>query len=453
MIRNFREGIELKKRRWKMKAYENSFSGHDAVDWFLLYLRSNQKFGDHSTRAQAKMLLQKFLENGIIEDARGKDKGTFEDDNHLYRFTEKTENICKSKTEITTERSVTNLLRSVSVRRKTTCASSSSQSSLRTSNSKNNVITRSQSMKQALMSPTAYIMPPLQPTGVTPVAQTLDAFTIDSAEKPFREKSVDVEPKRNSGVADEEIQISELEQPDFGESEEENYNSILQNAGIDNRAFNVEAMSPLLTPFHRTWSLRDHKSMKYRHKFVVDCEEEDVQNQPSFVINKSIRRNKVKRTKSSKLVTGISFVKTEISDSPTKRTRATATITETCGSPFKRAKIVSNDQSIESESFQASSNDIIDKETMSGKENAVSESEFVPSSFKLERKRYLRPATRSDTSLRKLERNASQGRRTNSYYNALSDGQGRMFRTEALVRYVNYIMCILLHQVSSQISL
>ena len=439
MIRNFREGIELKKRRWKMKAYENSFSGHDAVDWFLLYLRSNQKFGDHSTRAQAKMLLQKFLENGIIEDARGKGKGTFEDDNHLYRFTEKTENICKSKTEIATQRSVTNLLRSVSVRRKTTYASSGSQGSLRTSNSKNNIITRSQSMKQALMSPNASIMPPPQATGVTPVAQTLDAFSIDSAEKPFREESVDVEPKRNSGVVDEEIQISELEQPDFDESEEENYNSILQNAGIDNRAFIVEAMSPLLTPFQRTWSLRDAKSMKYRHKFVVNCEEEDVQNEPSFVINKSIRRNRVKHTKSSKLVTGISFVKTEHCDSPTKRTRATSTLKETIGSPSKRAKITSNDMPIDSESFQASSNDTIEKQTihMIGKENAVSQTEFVPSSFKLERKRYLRPATRSDTSLRKLERNASQGRRTNSYYSALSDGEGSIFRTEALVRYVS----------------
>lgn len=436
MIRNFREGIELKKRRWKMKSHENSFSGHDAVDWFLLYLRSNQKFGDHSTRAQAKMLLQKFLENGIIEDARGKNKSTFEDDNHLYRFTEKTENICKSKTEIATQKSVTNLLRSVSVRRKTTYASSSSQGSLRPSNSKNNVVTRSQSMRQALMSPNASIMPPPQATGVTPVAQTLDAFSIDSAEKPFREKSVDVEPKRNSGVADEDIKISELEQPDFDESEEENYNSILQNAGIDNRAFIVETMSPFVTPFQRTWSLRDAKSMKYRHKFVVNCEEEDAQNEPSFVINKSIRRNKIKRTKSSKLVTGISFMKTENCDSPTKRNRAISTTTETCGSPTKRAKITNDCQPDESKSLQTSAINSIDKQTVqtNGKENDVPKIDFVPNSFKLERKRYLRPATRSDTSLRRLERKASHSKRTNSYHSALGDGGGSIFRTEALVR-------------------
>ena len=269
MIRNFREGIEVKKRRWKMKSYENSFCGHDAVDWLHLYLRSNQKFGDHVTRAQAKMLLQKFFENGIFEDARGKEKRNFEDDNHLYRFTSKAENICKSRTDITSQRSVTNLLRSVSVRRKPpSLMEAACEGERKLIEMKKGAVTRSQSMKCAYLSPRNNAVPP-ESTRVTPIAQNLELFTINSAEKQFNEKPVDVEPVNGDSEAAKSEAFGEIEQPNFDLSDEETYNSILQDAGIDNRAFIVADMSPFEVAFQRTYSLRDPKAMKYRHKFVV----------------------------------------------------------------------------------------------------------------------------------------------------------------------------------------
>ena len=373
MIRNFREGIDLKKRRWKMKSYENTFCGHDAVDWFHLYLKSNQKFGDHVTRAQAKMLLQKFFENGIFEDARGKEKRHFEDDSHLYRFTNKTDNICKNKTEIASQRSITNLLRSVSVRRRPTSMAEAGEGERKSGEMKKGAVTRSQSLKNACMSPKKNLIQ----TGsskLTPIHHSEDSnVIIKSDEKKFRENPVDIEfTNSNSQPASYEEERG-IDQPVFDLSDEATYNSILQDAGIDNRAFVVADMSPFEMPFQRTFSLRDQQSMKYRHKFVVQCDEEDLIHEPSFVMNKSIRRAKLKRTKSSKFVTGISYTKGG-----------------QCQSPSKKPKV-------DSDVKESSRNSTVGTTAKENLEEPVNGA--IPGSYLFERRKSLRHSVKSDTSL------------------------------------------------------
>lgn len=375
MIRNFRDGVELKKRRWKMKTYENTFSGQDAVNWFHFYLRSNQKFGDHVTRAQAKMLLQKFFENGIFEDARGKEKFNFEDDNHLYRFSNKADMICQNKTEVTTQRSVTNLLRSVSVRRKPpSLAEASCEEERSVSGLKKGMITRSQSMKCAYMSPQTKSVPS-DAVKITPIAQDLNAFKINSTERKLKENSIDVGLSNSDLKSIKSQESTKIEQPNFVLSDEENYTSILQDAGIDNCAFLVTDATPWDMPFQRTWSLREPKGMKYRHKFVVPCDEEDALHEPSFVMNKSIRRKKLKRVKSSKLVTGISYVKGS-----------------ECGSPSKKAKV-------------ENAKNVTQAVDDGAKENIDSSIDIVPGSYLFERKKSLKPSIKSDTSLNQMKKN------------------------------------------------
>ena len=372
MIRNFYEGIDLKKRRWKMKTYENTFCGHDAVDWFHLYLKSNQKFGDHVTRAQAKMLLQKFFENGIFEDARGKEKRCFEDDNHLYRFTKKADDVCKSKTDITTQRSVTNLLRSVSVRRRPLSVANNSSEVEGKVGELKGAITRSKSLKNECISPRGNIALS-DSTILTPAWQNPANFSSKSDEKDFNENPVDIGLLNSSSHTFRFMSEREIGNANFDPSDEATYNSILQDAGIDNRAFVVADMSPFAMPFQRRWSLRDPKAMKYRHKFVVQCDEEDIIHEPSFVMNKSIRRSKLKRTKSSKFVTGISYAKGG-----------------QCQSPPKRSKV-------DDEVSDKSNIKVLDSSTMDNAENTNNTA--IPGSYLFDRKKSLKSSRKSDTSI------------------------------------------------------
>eukprot|EP00794_Sanderia_malayensis_P007943 gene7943-8798_t len=318
-----------------MKLYEKTFCGSDAVDWFLLYLRSNQKFGQHVSRAQSKQLLQKFLENGIFEDARGKDSKGFEDDNHLYRFTEKADEICQNKKEIVSQRSVTNLLRSVSIRRdkKVPVPSTDSESGSKVVRNRNlRRVARSQSMRQALLSPRSSTIP-AESIGVTPLSKNLTQFKIDSSGKKVSDEeagNITEESVASSAIiAEETNKVSSYdgkendplaaEQLELDISIEEHYSSILQQAGINNRAFVVEEMSPLVSTFTRSRSLRDPRAMKYRHTFMVNCDDEEGFNEPGLNLHKSLRRS-LKRQKSNSQVTGIKFTKTdECVFSPPKR--------------------------------------------------------------------------------------------------------------------------------------
>lgn len=82
--------VPVKRRRWRMKVFEDVFVASEALDWLHGFLKESPNFGADVTRQQAVQLCSKFLKNGIISDARGKQyNGTFEDNNHLYRFTDK----------------------------------------------------------------------------------------------------------------------------------------------------------------------------------------------------------------------------------------------------------------------------------------------------------------------------------------------------------------------------
>ena len=79
--------VPVKKRRWRMKTYQDVFLASEALDWLHGYLKQNPNFGVDVTRQQAIQLCEKFMKNGIIVDARGKRyNAAFEDNNHLYRF-------------------------------------------------------------------------------------------------------------------------------------------------------------------------------------------------------------------------------------------------------------------------------------------------------------------------------------------------------------------------------
>lgn len=82
--------VPVKRRRWRMKVYEDVFVASEALDWLHGFLKDNPNFGADVARQQAVQLCQKFLKNGILTDARGKQyNGMFEDNNHLYRFSDK----------------------------------------------------------------------------------------------------------------------------------------------------------------------------------------------------------------------------------------------------------------------------------------------------------------------------------------------------------------------------
>lgn len=85
-----KDNVPVKRRRWRMKVFEDVFVASEALDWLHGFLKENPNFDADVTRQQAVQLCSKFLKNGIIVDARGKQyNGTFEDNNHLYRFTDK----------------------------------------------------------------------------------------------------------------------------------------------------------------------------------------------------------------------------------------------------------------------------------------------------------------------------------------------------------------------------
>jgi len=81
------EGMELKRKRYRFKSYDQCFSGSDALDWVYKYLQNHPSYGTHITKEQAFMLLQKFMENKVFECVTRK-VGTqkFQDSNCLYKF-------------------------------------------------------------------------------------------------------------------------------------------------------------------------------------------------------------------------------------------------------------------------------------------------------------------------------------------------------------------------------
>jgi len=88
LVSSFKEGMEIKRKRYRLKSYERCFSGAEALDWIHSYIQQDPSFGAHVTRKQAFMLLQKFIENDVFQNAVGKVTKKFQDTNCLYKFSD-----------------------------------------------------------------------------------------------------------------------------------------------------------------------------------------------------------------------------------------------------------------------------------------------------------------------------------------------------------------------------
>jgi hypothetical protein len=90
-VKNFKSGVRVKKKRWRMKYYDDCFSGSDALAWIHDFLKCNPNFGQNVSRTQAKLLCQKLLQRNVFEDVVGQFKSRkpeFEE-THLYGFVSK----------------------------------------------------------------------------------------------------------------------------------------------------------------------------------------------------------------------------------------------------------------------------------------------------------------------------------------------------------------------------
>ncbi|KAL1439424.1 hypothetical protein MTO96_010241 [Rhipicephalus appendiculatus] len=87
VIRSFRDGMPKGKHRRHMRTFDNCFVASDAISWLHEHLQGDPNFGPAVTRHQTMQLLQKFLENRIIEAVKSGKPKVIQDDKQLYRFT------------------------------------------------------------------------------------------------------------------------------------------------------------------------------------------------------------------------------------------------------------------------------------------------------------------------------------------------------------------------------
>lgn len=87
IIKVFRSGIPVGRRRRYMKTYDKAFTANEAIDWMHSYLKNNPNFGTDVTRQQTIQLLGKLLKARIFEEAQSsKKKHDFADGNRIYRI-------------------------------------------------------------------------------------------------------------------------------------------------------------------------------------------------------------------------------------------------------------------------------------------------------------------------------------------------------------------------------
>lgn len=67
LVKDFKAGVRLKKKRWRLKYYHDCFSGSEALAWMHEYLKLNPNYGSNVTRTQAQQLCQKFLQQNVFE--------------------------------------------------------------------------------------------------------------------------------------------------------------------------------------------------------------------------------------------------------------------------------------------------------------------------------------------------------------------------------------------------
>ncbi|XP_052088816.1 DEP domain-containing protein 7-like [Mytilus californianus] len=91
IIDHLKSRVELKRRRMKMKTYENCFTGQDAVDVVLTYLLSERNtFSSDLSREKAIKLCQSLMDRQVFSPVSSRNsevKKSFDDSQHkLYRF-------------------------------------------------------------------------------------------------------------------------------------------------------------------------------------------------------------------------------------------------------------------------------------------------------------------------------------------------------------------------------
>lgn len=91
------EELPIGRRRKGLRIYENSFTGHEAVTWLVDYLEQNKgellsnssatgKSCTNVTRAKAALLLQKFIEQKIIEGVHRSAESFRDSSRYVYTF-------------------------------------------------------------------------------------------------------------------------------------------------------------------------------------------------------------------------------------------------------------------------------------------------------------------------------------------------------------------------------
>ncbi|XGW10183.1 hypothetical protein V3C99_012011 [Haemonchus contortus] len=100
IICHFRDEMPVKRHRRQLTSFENSFTGKEAVDFLLILLPRLIFEGRQVDRSNCVTLLQKFLDQGLIERVRSNpsEKAVFKDNSALYVFVDDCRMLGMSKT-------------------------------------------------------------------------------------------------------------------------------------------------------------------------------------------------------------------------------------------------------------------------------------------------------------------------------------------------------------------
>ena len=85
MVNHLRGNVVVKRRRWKMKSYDDCFQGSEAITALQNYVQSHPDMRHSVSRAQLRNLCQIFVQKRILESVEDQ-KVDFEDGSKLYRF-------------------------------------------------------------------------------------------------------------------------------------------------------------------------------------------------------------------------------------------------------------------------------------------------------------------------------------------------------------------------------
>ena len=86
MVNHLRGNVVVKRRRWKMKSYDDCFQGSEAIEVLQNYVKSHPDLRHTVSRAQLRNLCQIFVQKRILESVEDNQRTDFEDGSKLYRF-------------------------------------------------------------------------------------------------------------------------------------------------------------------------------------------------------------------------------------------------------------------------------------------------------------------------------------------------------------------------------